>query len=114
MSPSVGKSGVKWWAAALGGAVVALGTQQISGLAWAGDEVRPPAHRCGVFEVDVSRRSVVETSDPTTEVGQWIAEQRGWVVDTLDFEVGQKPTDYPQGWMQVCLVPASPVEAFEL
>ena len=65
------------------------------------------AHRCAVFTVEVSRRSVIETSDPTTEVGQWIEDQEGWGLASIDFEVGQKPTGYPSGWVQVCLSPQS-------
>jgi hypothetical protein len=61
---------------------------------------------CKLFETDVQQGSLLETSDRTTEVGQWVGEQEdaGWRFHSVDFEVGQKPTGYPQGYLQVCLV----------
>ncbi|MBW1880724.1 MAG: hypothetical protein JRI25_23455 [Deltaproteobacteria bacterium] len=60
---------------------------------------------CKLFETDVGQGAMVETSDRTTEVGQWVAEQEeaGWRLHDLDFEVAQKSTGYPQGFIQVCL-----------
>ena len=61
--------------------------------------------RCRVFSVLLSDASTFETKDATTEIGQWIAEQDGWTLHDLDFEVAQKATGFPQGWRQVCLKP---------
>ncbi len=60
---------------------------------------------CKAFAGAADRPGVVDTSDATTEVGQWVAEAtaKGWAVDTVDFEVGVKPTGYPQPWVEVCL-----------
>jgi hypothetical protein len=60
---------------------------------------------CKLFETDVQQGMMVETSDRTTEVGQWVGEQEdaGWRLQSVDFEIGQKPTGYPQGYVQVCL-----------
>ena len=103
MSQSTSRVGTLWAVGCLGVGIL-IGQQ--FGEAHADDHVGVmPAHRCAVFAVDVSRRSVVETSDPTTEVGQWIEDQEGWVLASMDFEVGQKPTGYPAGWVQVCLEP---------
>lgn len=66
-----------------------------------------PARLCRTFSVDLDKPRAIETEDRTSEVGQWVAEQSGWAVHDIDFEVGQKATGYPQGWVQVCLAPAS-------
>lgn len=67
----------------------------------------PPAQHllCKAFAAAADRPGVVDTSDRTTEIGQWVAEQagRGWRVASVDFEVGTKPTGYPQPWSEVCL-----------
>lgn len=65
-----------------------------------------PTHLlCKAFAGAPDRPGVVDTSDRTTEIGQWVAEGagKGWAVSTVDFEVGTKPTGYPQPWVEVCL-----------
>lgn len=66
-----------------------------------------PRLACRVFLVDVSLGYDLETSDRTTEIGQWVGEQEdaGWLLYGVDFEVGQKATGYPQGYVQVCTYP---------
>ena len=60
---------------------------------------------CRAFAGAPDRPGVVDTSDRTTEIGQWVAESaaKGWAVHAVDFEVGTKTTGYPQPWLQVCL-----------
>lgn len=70
-------------------------------------ETTPLALQCRVFPVVLEGDVTIETSDATTEIGQWIASQDGWVLYSMDFEVGQKSTGFPQGFSQVCLHPAS-------
>ena len=63
--------------------------------------------RCRVFAVDVERGGAIETSDRTTEVGQWLGRQedQNWRLHSMDFEMGMKKTGFPQGWVQVCARP---------
>jgi len=63
--------------------------------------------RCRLFTSLLSSESVLDTQDATTEIGQWIAEQDGWRLHAIDFEVGQKSTGFPQGYRHVCLSPAT-------
>ncbi len=72
-----------------------------------GEVTTPERLLCRIFLIDVARGQVVETGDRTTEVGQWVGEQEeeGWRLFGVDFEVGQKATGYPQGYVQVCLQP---------
>jgi hypothetical protein len=68
----------------------------------------PPPHRdlrCKAFVGSPDRPGVADTSDRTTEIGQWVADgqTKGWEVATVDFEVGTKATGYPQPWVEVCL-----------
>lgn len=74
----------------------------------AAPEVRPASMRCRIFHVDTESTATWETSDRTVEVGQWLGEQEdgGWRLHEVDFEVGQKATGYPQGYVQVCVRPA--------
>jgi hypothetical protein len=64
---------------------------------------------CQVFAVDVRHPTPLDTADGTTEVGQWVAARaaEGLVLYAVDFEVGQKPTGYPQGYVQVCVYPGA-------
>jgi hypothetical protein len=45
-------------------------------------------------------------------VGQWVGEQEdtGMSLHSVDFEVGQKASNYPQAWLYVCMssTPAAP------
>ena len=63
--------------------------------------------RCRVFAVDVERGGAIETSDRTTEIGQWLGRQEDeqWRLHSVDFEMGVKKTGFPQGWVQVCVRP---------
>ena len=81
------------------------------GLAWA-DPPAPGAAivaetrlKCRTFPTDLG--SEVDTRDTSTDLGRWVIEleDRGWIVHTIDWEVGQKPTGYPQGYSHVCLTP---------
>lgn len=82
-----------------------------AGLAWATTEPpspSPPApHRlhCQVFPA--SLEEPFDTRDHATELGQWVLEleSRGWRLHDLDFETGQKPTGFAQGYVQVCMAP---------
>jgi hypothetical protein len=49
----------------------------------------------------------VDTRDRSTDLGRWVIdmEARGWAVTSVDFEVGQKPTGFAEGYVQVCLTP---------
>jgi hypothetical protein len=60
---------------------------------------------CRTFSHNVNDAVVVDTSDRTSDVGQWVDSERakGWVVASVDFELAQKPNGYPQGFVQVCL-----------
>lgn len=63
---------------------------------------------CRLFLVDVGDSDVLDTSDRTTEVGQWVGDQvdQGMSLHGVDFEVGQKTTGYPQGYVHVCVYPS--------
>ncbi len=62
---------------------------------------------CRLFLSNVGDSSVLDTSDRTTEVGQWVGQQvdQGMSLHGVDFEVGQKTTGYPQGYLHVCVYP---------
>ncbi len=82
----------------------------IAGVAWsAADEPVPdPAPRrlhCKAFETSLDGE--LDTRDRATPLGLWVSdrEARGWKVESVDFEVAQKPTGFAQGWTQVCLSP---------
>lgn len=64
---------------------------------------------CRLFLVDVRDVDTWDTADRTTEIGQWVGEQTdaGLFLYSLDFEVGQKPTGYPQGYLTVCVYPGA-------
>jgi hypothetical protein len=66
-----------------------------------------PKVRCAQFETSNQPRATLDTSDRTTEIGQWMhaQEQEGWQLYTVDFEIAQKPTGYAQTWVQVCVLP---------
>lgn len=81
------------------------------GLIWAASESianteeevpHRPNIECRTFQRDLGD-SVLQTRDQTTPVGQWIGEHPGWSVQSIDFEIGQKPTGYQQGWVHVCI-----------
>lgn len=59
--------------------------------------------RCRRFTADLEKNPQTDTADRTTEIGRWVGDQAGYRVESVDFEIGQKPTGYPQGWVQVCL-----------
>lgn len=73
--------------------------------AHAADERPEEAYRCRTFRHALEGDAPVDTHDRTSEVGQWVAEQRagGWSVDEVDFEVASKPNGFPQGYVQVCM-----------
>ena len=67
--------------------------------------VAPKRFLCRVFATALSEP--VDTRDRSSELGRWVIdfEGRGWQVDSLDFEVGQKPTGFAEGFVSVCLTP---------
>ena len=68
-----------------------------------------PNIQCKVFPLELDREMTVALNDATTEPGQWLKAQvdTGWVLHSMDFEVGQKPTGYPQGWLYLCVTKPS-------
>jgi hypothetical protein len=67
-------------------------------------EPTPVRHlKCRTFQGVTDREWTIDTSDRTTEIGQWVGQQAGWQVETVDFEVGTKPTGYPSTWAEVCV-----------
>ncbi|MCB9663862.1 MAG: hypothetical protein H6732_07100 [Alphaproteobacteria bacterium] len=73
--------------------------------AHAADEPAEQAYRCRTFRHALDGDAPLDTHDRTSEVGQWVAEQRagGWTLDEVDFEVASKPNGFPQGYVQLCL-----------
>ena len=67
----------------------------------------PPRLYCRPFQVPLKGlSSAFETNDRTTEIGQWIEkEEQSYELFSIDFEIGQKPTGYAEGWVQICLSP---------
>lgn len=68
-----------------------------------------PNIQCKVFPLALDREVTVSLKDATTEPGQWLKGQvdAGWLLHSMDFEVGQKPTGYPQGWLYLCVTKPS-------
>lgn len=67
-----------------------------------------PRMKCRSFPTDPGAE--IDTRDAGSPIGQWVTglEDRGWVVRDVDWEIGQKPTGFPQGYTHVCMVPAGP------
>ncbi len=67
----------------------------------------PPRLLCKMFTVPLQGAgSMFETNDLNTEIGRWIqSEEDLYDLFSIDFEIGQKPTGYAQGYAQVCLSP---------
>ena len=65
----------------------------------------PSRFRCRIFPTSLDR--AIDTRDRSSELGRWVIDQesRGWQVASVDFEVGQKPTGFSEGYVQVCLTP---------
>lgn len=63
------------------------------------------AFLCRVFKQPFEEGPALDTSDHTSEVGHWIADQRarGWRLDAVDWEIASKPSGYPQAYAHVCL-----------
>lgn len=87
-----------------------LGRNGIAATANAQEATPRFALECRTFAIDPAKDPLVQTSDKTTEIGKWVADREatGWTFYSLDFEIGQKPTGYPQGWLQVCTAPGAP------
>lgn len=88
------------------------------GLAWADPPAPAPSAavaetrlKCRTFPTDLGAE--VDTRDTGTDLGRWVLdlEDRGWIVHTIDWEVGQKPTGFPQGYTHVCLTPVRATQA---
>lgn len=67
----------------------------------------PPRLYCRPFRVPLEGApAAIETNDATTEIGQWLQkEEASYELFSVDFEIGQKATGYPEGWAYVCLSP---------
>jgi len=65
----------------------------------------PSDRLCKLFNHPLEDGFVLDTSDATSPVGAWIAGERarGWGTADVDFEVVQKGTGFPAGYVQVCL-----------
>lgn len=92
------------------GAALALTAAALLSLSGPGAQAQNsllPRLRCAMFPTELETGKVIETSDRTTEIGQWVAaqEEDDWQLYQVDFETAQKPTGYPQGWVQVCMTP---------
>ena len=90
------------------GSGVLLGAWLVAGdpgVAHADEPRGDAAYLCRAFKQPLEGGAVLDTSDRTSEAGQWAAEQRsaGWRVHGVDFEVSQKPSGFAQGYVQVCL-----------
>jgi hypothetical protein len=63
--------------------------------------------QCRGFHSDLGKSEppAMDTSDRLTEVGQWVGkyEDLGMSLHSVDFEVGQKTTNYPEAWVYVCM-----------
>jgi hypothetical protein len=84
----------------------------VLGVAWAGDPGSPsqpviPRLKCRSFPTDPGAE--IDTRDPATDLGRWVLEleDRGWKVHEVDWEVGQKPTGFSQGYTHVCMIPVA-------
>lgn len=96
-------------ALATGGALLTgwIGGRMLPGSAHA-QEPAPAATApasCRVFAVELVPGGFdIDLADRTTEIGRWVRERadEGGNVTEVDFEVGQKSTGYPQGWVQIC------------
>jgi hypothetical protein len=66
-----------------------------------------PRLKCRAFPNDPGAE--IDTRDAASELGRWVLgwEDEGWLVDTVTFVVGQKPTGYPQGYTHVCMTPVT-------
>ncbi len=87
---------------------LAVGLGWFAGVRADAQEPPQPASRhllCRSFQGRTDTDWVIDTSDRTTEIGQWVDQEgkRGWSVDGVDFELGTKPTGYPSTWAEVCL-----------
>lgn len=96
-------------------AVVLVAVGALAARMAAADEPPPPpprlTERCHLFTItDLDKDRDLITADRSSEVGQWVAarEAEGWALQGVDLEIGQKPTGYPVGYQNVCMVrPAS-------
>lgn len=90
----------------VGGAVLAL--VGAAGVAWANsgdDGLATVRLKCRTFPTEIGAE--VDTRDPGSPLGEWVValEDRGWEVASIQWDVGQKVTGFPQGYTQVCLSP---------
>lgn len=94
---------MKW---VLGVAVAMAGGAWLSGSsARAADSAGSGHLLCRAFSAPVESGARIETSDKTSEAGQWVASEteKGWRVHSVQLALGQKPTGFPAGFAQVCL-----------
>jgi hypothetical protein len=63
---------------------------------------------CRVFRTNLEKdAAAIDTSDRLSEIGQWVGqlEDQSMQLHSVDFEIGQKATNFPQGWIYVCMSP---------
>lgn len=65
----------------------------------------PGERLCRLFPHALEKDVVIDTSDATSEIGAWVSSERarGWGTADVDFEVVQKGTGFPAGYVHVCL-----------
>ena len=66
----------------------------------------PTRLRCQTFETPLDGAEL-DTHDLDSPAGQWLERQEatGWTLAQIDFEIGQKPTGFAQGFTQICVTP---------
>jgi hypothetical protein len=86
-------------------ALATLGAGWAAGADGGSPEPVVPRLKCRSFPTDPGAE--IDTRDPATEIGRWVIslEDRGWEVADVDWEIGQKPTGFPQGYTHVCMEP---------
>lgn len=93
-------------AVAVSAALIAVGALWSAPVLGADPAAPVPRMKCRAFPTDAGAE--IDTRDAATELGRWVMklEDQGWVVQGIDWEIGQKATGYPQGYTHVCLTPA--------
>lgn len=61
--------------------------------------------RCRAFSVSVDKEQLIDTSDATSELGRWVASQRGegWDDPSVDLELATRTSGTLVAFAQVCL-----------
>lgn len=74
-------------------------------VAHAEEPSKDQARLCRIFKQNLEGTPMYDTSDRTSEIGQWVGEKRtnGWRVADSDFAITPKSNGFPQGYVHVCL-----------